>query len=230
MTDLANTGERILPEIETPLMIARHFSAYQFAKDYCKGKNVLDIGCGEGYGSDYLSGFAKSVTAIDYDAAAVEHAKGKYRKGNLTFRRLDVKGLSSLSDKFGAICCFQVIEHIADTESFLKDIGQMLDTSGIFIVSTCNKLDSSPGSDIPLNKFHVKEYFFRDFKELLDKHFASVHIVGLKRTKLLNFYRGLKKIGILKRLYTNSRSGSFKIVTDDLKDALDFIAVCKKVA
>ena len=228
MTDLKNTGERILPEIETPLMIARHFSAYQFAKDYCKDKIVLDIGCGEGYGSDYLSGFAKSVTAIDYDAAAIEYAKGKYRKGNLAFRRLDVKGLSSLSDKFDAICCFQVIEHIADTESFLKDIGHLLNDSGIFIISTCNKLDSSPGSDIPLNKFHVKEYFFRDFKELLDKYFASVQIAGLKRSGKLNFYRRLKKIGILKRLYTHAGPGSFKIVSDNLENALDFIAVCRK--
>jgi 2-polyprenyl-3-methyl-5-hydroxy-6-metoxy-1,4-benzoquinol methylase len=122
MTEIANTGERILPEIETPLMVARHFSAYQFAKNYCNNKKVLEIRCGEGYGSNYLAGFAKSVTAIDYDSSAIEHARGKYQKENLIFRRFDVKDLDTLKEKFEAICCFQVIEHIADTDSFLKNI------------------------------------------------------------------------------------------------------------
>jgi SAM-dependent methyltransferase len=228
MTDLANTGERILTEIETPLMIERHFLAYQFAKNYCKGKMVLDIGCGEGYGSDYLAGFAKNVTAIDYDSSAIDYAKSKYPKANVAFRRLDVKDLGSLAGKFDVICCFQVIEHIADTDHFLKNIQELLAGDGILIVSTCNRLDSSPGSDTPLNKFHVKEYLFSEFAELLGKYFPFVNVTGLKRSAKLNFYRRLKKIGILKQLYANSGRGSFKIVSNNLEGALDFIAVCRK--
>ncbi len=228
MTQISDTGERILPEKETPLMIARHFAAYSFAKDYLLDKFVLDIGCGEGYGSNYLSGFAKNVTAIDYDYSAIEHAKNKYRKDNLSFKQLDVRELNSISDKFDAICCFQVIEHITEVGQFLENINALLSEGGIFIVSTCNKLDSSPGSIIPLNKFHVKEYLFQEFKELLEKYFSSVHMLGLRRSRKLNFYRRLKKIGILKKLYTNSGHDSFKITDVDIENALDFIAVCRK--
>ena len=50
MKEIDNTGERILLEKETPLMISRHFCAYKFARDFVSGKEVLDIGCGEGRG------------------------------------------------------------------------------------------------------------------------------------------------------------------------------------
>jgi SAM-dependent methyltransferase len=126
------------------------------------------------------------------------------------------------------ICCFQVIEHITDIDSFLKNIFQLLVEGGVFVVSTCNKSDSSPGSDVPLNKFHVKEYFFSEFRDLLKRYFGSMNIVCLKRTAKLNFYRRLKKIGILKGLYSNSGRGSFRIASGNLEKALDFIAVCKK--
>lgn len=46
MIDISNTGERILLDKETPLMIARHFCAYRFARDYVGNKTGLDIGCG----------------------------------------------------------------------------------------------------------------------------------------------------------------------------------------
>jgi 2-polyprenyl-3-methyl-5-hydroxy-6-metoxy-1,4-benzoquinol methylase len=227
MTEITNTGERILLAKETPLMIARHFRAYQYASDYCRGKIVLDIGSGDGYGSHYLCGVAKSVTGLDYSAEAVQYAREKYPKVNLTYRQLDVKNLFTISDKFEVVCCFQVIEHLADTDSFLKNIRALLASNGVFIVSTCNIKDASPGQTTPANKFHVKEYAYQEFKDLLDKHFGSVHIVGLKRTARLNFFHRLKKIGLLKQLYINSGPQSFKIAPDNLEDSLDFIAVCK---
>ncbi len=227
MTEISNTGERILLEKETPLMIARHLRAYQYALDYCSGKFVLDIGSGDGYGSHYLSGVAKSVTGLDYSAEVVQYARSKYPKANLNYRQLDVKNLHTISDKFEVICCFQVIEHLADTESFLKNIRVLLTANGIFIVSTCNIKDSSPGQSTPANKFHVKEYTFQEFKDLLEKYYGSVRIVGLKRTARLNFFHRLKKIGLLKQLYINAGPESFKIAPDNLEDSLDFIAVCK---
>ena len=80
MIKIENTGERILLEKETPLMIARHFCAYRFAKSLVSGKEVLDMGCGEGYGSDFMAGYAKSVLGSDYDKTVVDYAKNIYHK------------------------------------------------------------------------------------------------------------------------------------------------------
>ena len=42
------TGERIIPEAGR-YMFRRHLMAYQFALQFCRGKTVLDAGCGGGY-------------------------------------------------------------------------------------------------------------------------------------------------------------------------------------
>ena len=142
MTQIIDTGERILLDKETPLMIARHFFAYRFARGYCRDKRVLDIGCGEGYGANYLAQSAKAVLGADYNSDAINYAKGKYAKYNLSFSLINFTQPPNLNEKFDVICSFQVIEHIKDVNFFLKNIKAQLDAYGTFICSTPNKLDA----------------------------------------------------------------------------------------
>jgi len=238
MKEIANTGERILLEKETPLMIARHFCAYKFAKSYICGKDVLDIGCGEGYGSDFMAGYAKSVLGIDYDKDAIDYAKNKYHKPDLEFSVLDIKNLDNLGRKFDVICSFQNIEHIRDTGKLLKDISGLLNNNGVFICSTCNIKDASPGRSAPFNKFHVKEYLAQEFKDLLKANFRQVEMVGLNRGLALRACRRLKKIGLfnllpdkldpVKRFFARADCGYFFWAKNNLDSCLDFIAVCSK--
>ncbi len=217
-------------------MIARHQSAYKFAFPFVKGKRILDIGCGEGYGSFYLAGAAREVLGVDYDTSAVTYARGKYLKDNLQFAVVDVKNLASLDKHFDVICCFQVIEHIRDDKGFLASVKHLLADSGIFICSTPNKLDASPNSTTPCNKFHCREYLLEEYKTLLTEYFTRVEILGLKRSRELNFFRRLKKIGIFKALpkridpvkkfYDRISTRHFTLVHKNIERALDFIAVC----
>lgn len=238
MKEIINTGERILLEKETPLMIARHFCAYKYAKDFVSGKEILDIGCGEGYGSDFLVGYAKSVLGIDYDAAVIDYAKNKYRKSGLEFLVLDIKDLDSLGRKFEVICSFQNIEHIRDTERLLKNISGLLKEDSVFICSTCNIKDASPGSAAPSNKFHVKEYLVDEFRNLLESKFSKVEMFGLKRGLTLKIFRRLKKIGLfnflpdklnpVKAFFKKANCSYFFWTKKDLDSCLDFIAICGK--
>ena len=235
---VANTGERILLEKETPLMIARHFCAYRFAKDYAEKKKVLDIGCGEGYGTHFLAGFAGDATGIDYSQEVIRYAQIKYIRNNLRFRVLDIRSLASLTERFNLICSFQVIEHLADPDAFLSSIKGLLAEGGVFICSTPNRLDASPHSKTPHNKFHIKEYLFPEFRQLLEKHFSIKEMRGLKRGTGLNFYRRLKKIGLfnflpdhadpVKRFYSRIDDRHFVVREKGLESALDFYAVCRK--
>jgi len=239
MTEIINTGERILLEKETPLMIARHFCAYKFANAFVGAKVVLDIGCGEGYGSDFLSNYAKSVLGIDYDKAVISYARDKYNKKNLQFMVLDIKDLISLTKKFDVICSFQNIEHIRETDKLLKDISSLLNDDGVFICSTCNMKDASPGRTTPFNNFHVKEYRFSEFQGLLEAHFSSVEMTGLNRGRALRMYRRLKKIGLfnflpekldpVKRFFREAECDYFLWSKKNMDNCLDFIAVCRKL-
>lgn len=236
--DIINTGERILPEKETPLMIARHFCAYRLAKEHVGAKALLDIGCGEGYGVYYLANFAKEAIGIDYDNSIINYAKDKYKKENLAFYKIDINDLDSLKAKFDIICAFQFIEHVRDTKKFLDDIRNLLNPQGAFICSTPNRLDASPHSDKPSHKFHVKEYLFHEFKELLAGYFTKIDMLGLKRGRRLNFYRRLKKIGLfnflpqninpVKRFYAHIDCADFVFVKKNIEKGLDFIAISKK--
>lgn len=237
MIEPFDTGERILLEKETPLMIARHFSAYRFAKDYAREKIILDLGCGEGYGSYFLSGLAKSVLGIDYNRQAIEYAKNKYRRQNLQFAQVDAMNLNSIGHKFDVICSFQFIEHIREIDRLLEDIKNLSGDRGIFICSTPNRKDASPGSPVPFNKFHVTEFLLLEFKELLERHFQDIKLFGLKRGRRLNFYRKIKKWGIFNSLprcinpvskfYNKIDCDNFIVVKDRLDTALDFLAVCR---
>ena len=233
-----NTGERILLEHESALMIARHFCAYKFAQTFCnRDTRVLDIGCGEGYGIHYLAEFAKTATGIDYSTEAIEYAAKKYQRGNLEFIVHDMRALRLLNKRFDLICSFQVIEHLKEAVEFLGGIQSLLEERAVFLCSTPNKFDASPHSEVPCNKFHLKEYEAGEFRELLGRYFSSVDMFGLKRSKKFNFYRRIKKIGLcnffsdsinpVKRFYQRMDCSSFVLSKDNLDTALDFIAVCR---
>lgn len=237
MTEIVNSGERILLEKESALMIARHLCAYKFAQGYVNNRRVLDLGCGQGYGSFLLSENAKEVTGLDYHEPAISYAREKYKRDNLKFIHLNASSLKKLEERFDCICCFQVIEHIKEVDEFLMDIGGLLGENGIFICSTPNKLDASPNSLGPANKFHVKEYLAEEFFQLLKKYFDEVSMSGLKRSRRLNFFRRLKKTGITKvlpgsvdpvrKFYSKIDCTNFVVTDTRLSTALDFFAICK---
>src|SRR5512139_3486774 len=83
------TGERYVPWVDDPFIGYEHLHRYRFAKEFVKGKKVLDLACGEGYGSLMLSEEAGDVTGIDIDETTIRHASSKYLRGNLKF----LKGL-----------------------------------------------------------------------------------------------------------------------------------------
>lgn len=237
MADIKNTGERILPDVESPLMIARHFCAYEFTKSFVTSKAVLDIGCGEGYGIDFLAENAKEAVGLDYDDSVIIFATGKYRKKNLKFTLMDVRNLKSINRKFDVICSFQNIEHISHPDELLADVVSLLEAGGVFVCSTCNKHDASPGRDKPFNKFHVKEYDHGEFKSLLSLHFDSVELFGLQRGLNLKLFRRMKKIGIFNffperlnpvtHFYKNITCKDFFWTKEGVDKALDFIAICR---
>jgi len=67
--------ERIVPDETEPGIVALHLKRYEFARPFCVGKDVLDAGCGVGYGTAYLAETARRVVGVDVDADAIEYAR-----------------------------------------------------------------------------------------------------------------------------------------------------------
>src|ERR1700727_1389215 len=82
------TGERTLPAVPAETYwYQRHLAVYEWIGARVAGLRVLDMACGEGYGSEVLSRAAASVVGVDANPEAHEHARLRYRRQNLHFER-----------------------------------------------------------------------------------------------------------------------------------------------
>ena len=87
------TGERIIPgQVDDDLM-NEHLARYAFAVRLARGKRVLDVGCGAGYGSAELARAALSVTGADVAPEALEFAREHFALPNLRFEQASAAAL-----------------------------------------------------------------------------------------------------------------------------------------
>jgi FAD/FMN-containing dehydrogenase len=86
----AYTGERLAAEDArfAPDM-ARHLAAYHLMEPFITGKNVLEAGCGEGYGAALMARHAARVVGVDYNAPALELARARLGAGLTGFELMN---------------------------------------------------------------------------------------------------------------------------------------------
>src|SRR5215813_7713768 len=109
------TGERFLPWIRQSTIAYEHLHRYIYASMLVKDKRVLDLACGEGYGSKILSAAAASVLGIDIDEKVIRHASEKYGCDHLRFISGSIAAVPIHDDhSFDVITCFEAIEHVED--------------------------------------------------------------------------------------------------------------------
>jgi SAM-dependent methyltransferase len=180
------TGERVVPGQVEPDLWNEHLARYLFAARLAGRKRVLDMGCGTGYGAAELARLAASVAAFDLFPQAVALARSAYPLPNLHFLAASAAAIPFPDASFQLITCFEVIEHIADWQTLLKEAQRLLARGGQFIVSTPNKLYYAESREqIGPNPFHVHEFEYEEFREALTAVFPSVtlylqnHVGGL---------------------------------------------------
>jgi ubiquinone/menaquinone biosynthesis C-methylase UbiE len=172
------TGERFLPWMEGTQIHYEHLHRYAFAAHFVKGKKVLDLACGEGYGTYMLAKEAAYVAGVDIDKTTVQHARSRYIKDNLEFIEGSILAVPIESEKkFDVAACFEGIEHIAEHDKLLSEVKRLLKDDGLFIVSTPNKAAYTDAPDYH-NPFHIKELYFDEFSSLLRRYFVHIRIFG----------------------------------------------------
>jgi hypothetical protein len=246
---LALTGERTLPDVpEENYWFRRHLVVYEWIAARVAGMSVIDMACGEGYGSDVLAGSAVSVVGVDANPEAYEHARLRYRRANLRFERDLVDTFSQPAD---AVAFLQTVEHLQDPAATLSHFrtlvaGEQADrpSSGLVFVSTPNVLTLAPeGASRSGNPWHVREYRIEEFERLCGSCFSAVDMYGLFHARKLRAHELAlrlgwdswhRRLGLTGRFY--DRFTPAIAVTDfvvraapqaRLDAALDFIAVCR---
>lgn len=173
------TGERTIPGLDVEnYWFRRHEVVYERLTPRCAGRDVLEAGCGEGYGADRIAGAARRVIAVDYDEATVAHVRARYPRVDVVHGNLSQLPLPDAS--VDIVVNFQVIEHLWDQAQFVAECARVLRPSGLLMVSTPNRITFSPGRDTPINPFHTRELNAEELTELLvDAGFGSVSLYGV---------------------------------------------------
>jgi len=236
---LALTGERTLPDVpEENYWYRRHLVVYEWIAARTVGKRVVDMACGEGYGSEVLSRAAESVVGVDANPEAHEHARLRYVRQNLRFERDLVESFSEPCD---AVVFLQTIEHVQNPGEILEHFKAMLAPGGVAYVSTPNLLTlAGPGREKSDNPWHVKEYRAEEFRALCEAHFGQVELWGLFHARKLRAHGAALKLGwdrlhralgitsaFYDRFTPAIAASDFALRPGDLDRALDFMAVCR---
>lgn len=171
------TGERVIPDrYELKPMLQEHLIRYSFALPYVKGADVIDLGCGCGYGTHLLAtGGARSAIGIDAAPEAINYSREHYRASNLAFEVMDATALRFAEQSFSAAVCLEVFEHVEDCDALLREAVRVLEPGGTLVLSTPNKSVWSPRTRHPINPWHVREFEREEFATLLKAHLGEVH-------------------------------------------------------
>jgi O-antigen biosynthesis protein len=170
------TGERYLPGIAGNIRL-EHVHRYLLAQELCKGRRVLDIACGEGYGSDLLARVALDVIGVDIDTAVVRHAHATYSRPNLTFVAGTCAAFPLADRSVDVVVSFETLEHHDQHDAMMREIKRVLRPDGLLIISSPDRREYS---DVPnyRNPFHVRELYRDEFTQLLSAHFQHVGLIG----------------------------------------------------
>ncbi len=239
MPPLPLTGERTLPDVpEENYWYRRHLAVYEWIAARVGGRRVVDMACGEGYGSDLLAARRRaSVVGVDANPEAHEHARLRYRapqpalraRPGRKLRRALRRGRLPADDRARA-----------GPRRVLDHFKSMLAPGGVAYVSTPNLLTLAPeGAEKSDNPWHMHEYRADEFRALCEAPLPPGRAARppprpqAARPRLalrLGWDAVHRRLGLTKPFYDRFTpaiaASDFALRAGDLDRALDFLAVC----
>jgi len=175
--ELLFTGERFVPGTAGEIWY-EHWHRYHFVAPLVAGREVLDVACGEGYGSALLARRAARVIGADIAPTAIAHARSRYAEDrNLEFREADCAALPFPDASFDVVVSFETIEHITAQAAFLDEVRRVLRPEGLAVLSCPNKTEYTDARD-HVNAFHVRELYRDEFGRLVTARFPHIAWYG----------------------------------------------------
>ncbi len=175
---------------------AIHLNRYLISKEFVKNKRVLDVACGEGYGSYLISQWeADSVVGVDISDEAIEKAKKNFKRDNIDYFVQDATNMQKLKDNdFDVVVSYETFEHVSDVELFLKEIKRVAKPDATIIISCPNDYYYYPEED-KSNPFHTRKFSFDDFKKITENNLGThvKYMIGMEISGYINTVLGQEK-------------------------------------
>ena len=153
-----------------------HLARYSLAQKVCRGLDVLDVACGEGYGSYLMASLwgAKSVKGVDVSEEAVKVARDMFSCPNAEFHAAPAEDVDALfaPQTFDLVVSLETIEHLSDPHKFLRAVKKVLKPNGVLILS-CPNDHWFYGPGETQNPFHLRSYYFDEFKQEAEEYLGE---------------------------------------------------------
>lgn len=217
------TGERFVPTEQGRIRL-EHYHRYVSVMEFVADKDVLDVACGEGYGTSLMATAARSVVGVDISEEAIDHASRTYNNMiNLSFRQGSATSIPAGDAVFDVVVSFETIEHLSAQAEMLAELRRVLRPDGILIISSPNRpvYSAEHGQE---NEFHVKELDFDEFDDLLKSQFASIRYFG-QRMLMGSVIQPLTDVSDVFRVWHDDGS-SVEPGMGQLSDPVYFLAIC----
>jgi 2-polyprenyl-3-methyl-5-hydroxy-6-metoxy-1,4-benzoquinol methylase len=171
-----------------------HIERYLLIRRFVYG-NVVDLGCGTGYGTKLLSENpdVSKVTAFDINKESLEFGRNEYQYNNKVELTNSLDHLKHLEkDGVDVMIALELIEHIKDPSEFYKYV-EMLDPN-IAIISFPNK------PSVKYNPFHHHDYRRQDVCDIMNGYIAVKHL-DINDVTIMIFIKAPRKMP--KEIYHN---------------------------
>ena len=144
------------------------YKRYTFANAYTKGKDVLDVPCGVGWGTSLLN--ARRVVGIDISKEAVDYAKKHYPK--IDFLVGNMANIPIPDKSIDVVVCLEGYEHVNRDVGirFLEEAVRILRKGGLLVMSCPVIL---PGEGHSGNPYHLYEPTVEEIERILGNKFKN---------------------------------------------------------
>ena len=169
-------GERYVPQVGGNIRL-EHVHRYLLARELSHGKRVLDIACGEGYGTALLATVAAHAIGVDIAPEVVRHAALKYNQPQIEFRQGSCEAIPLSDHSVDVVVSFETLEHVLAQDTMLREVKRVLTADGLLMISSPDR-HVYPDLIGNQNPYHVKELDRDEFERLLVLYFPHVALAG----------------------------------------------------
>ena len=204
---------------------------------------LLDIGCGAGILAEVTHDKVKKYTGIDISQERIRQAEERIKFDNCSFEVQDAQHLTFCDSSFDIAVAIEVIEHVPDTDSFLRGINRVLVKGGTLIVSTPTNLFFKNKLEDLYKDQHIYEFSIPRLKSILAESGFSIKLVmgiGFKSPRIVipvwlgsdiikYFYKRIKNVK-LNAGYGHPISLEFNVVSNRVLNKMYFARRWKSLA
>lgn len=162
-------SESVWPGVRNDLFVA-HESIYRFFAERVRGLDVLDAGCGTGYGARILAdGGARHATGVDIDCQNVRYARKHYGSPGIDFDVADMEQLRFADASFDAVIASNSAEHLRDPRRFVDSLARILRPAGIVLIAVPPIYTETDAATHHAIRYHRTNLTVAQWIQLLDQ-------------------------------------------------------------